>query len=164
MCYYKCSWSVGLALMSWCSWYQILTLVFCLHADAEHTAGGPKKKVKSHDLNKVAAGAVLLFGAIICLYQLWFLRKSKNPRCWQLLSRYLSHCCCAYYYLGTGCHWLFKIKPSCNFGTCHSLVLGAHLPHPSISLVHMYYLRNPSNPSLWWVIIFSFTVSCHITN
>ncbi|XP_036967724.1 uncharacterized protein LOC119027027 [Acanthopagrus latus] len=35
--------------------------------DTEHTAGGPKKKVKSHDMNKVATGAVLLIGAIICL-------------------------------------------------------------------------------------------------
>ncbi|KAM8747925.1 uncharacterized protein AB9X84_015789 isoform 2-T2 [Acanthopagrus schlegelii] len=35
--------------------------------DAEHTAGGPKKEVKSHDLNEVATGAVLLIGAIICL-------------------------------------------------------------------------------------------------
>ena len=65
--YYVCSWCVGLTLMSWCSWYQILTLVFCLHADAEHTAGGPKKEVTSHDLNEVGTGAVLLIGAIIFL-------------------------------------------------------------------------------------------------
>ncbi|XP_030286060.1 uncharacterized protein LOC115589357 [Sparus aurata] len=35
--------------------------------DAEHTAGGLKKEVTSHDLDKVATGAVLLIGAIICL-------------------------------------------------------------------------------------------------
>ena len=60
--------------MSWCSWYQILTLVFCLHADGEHTPGGPKKKVTSHDWDKVKtvlgvinSGFVIVAGLIILL-------------------------------------------------------------------------------------------------